>query len=415
MQGALFIFAQNTYMLRIGLIRERKKLPDYRVALTPKQCAAIMKKYDNVNIVVESSPTRCFSDAEYEAEGIKITDDLSQCDVLLGIKEVPIDNIMEDKTYFFFSHTKKKQPHNQNLMRAMIAKRIRMIDYECLTHSDDQRILGFGFYAGVVGAHNGLLTYGKKFGLYDLPAAHTVKSFQDLIQAYASVKLPNIKIIVTGSGKVAAGVLEVLTQLDIDSVEPSDFLTHQYEYPVFTHLKGQSLYARKDNNLFHRDDFHANPESYKCLFSTYISQTDMLMNGIYWEERIARLFEKESVKRHDWRINVISDITCDIDGSVPLNMGATTIADPVYGVNRYSLEQTPPFMNTKETIDIMAVDNLPNELPCDASQYFGIHFEKHILPELFKSESDILKRATICDGGKLTKKYEYLSDYAGLA
>ena len=240
-------------MIRIGLIRERKKLPDERVALTPKQCAYIQNNYPDVKIVVEPSPTRCYADTEYTAQGIEITEDMAGCDVLLGIKEVPADKLIADKTYFFFSHTKKKQPYNQGLMQALIAKRIRMIDYECLTHSDDQRILGFGLYAGIVGAHNGLLTYGKKTGLYDLPAAHSVKSYQELIGAYEHLKLPNIKIAMTGSGKVAAGVLEVLTQLDIEPVEPMDFLTHQYEYPVFTHLKGANLYARKDNDLFFRE------------------------------------------------------------------------------------------------------------------------------------------------------------------
>ena len=221
-----------------------------------------------------------------------------------------------------------------------------------------------------------------------------------------------MKIVMTGSGKVAAGVLEVLTQLDIEPVEPLDFLTHQYDYPVFTHLKGQGLYARKDNDLFFRDDFHAHPEAYKCLFSNYISQSDILMNGIYWEKRIPRLFEKEEIKRNDWRISVISDITCDIDGSVPINVGSSTIADPVYGIDRMDMTKSAPFKNTKEIIDVMAVDNLPNELPCDASQYFGVHFEKYILPELLLPESDILHRGTICENGKLTRKYEYLSDYA---
>ncbi len=399
-------------MLRIGLLKERKKLPDERVAFTPQQCAFLKAKYPGIKIIVEPSPTRCFTDASYIAEGVEMSADLSDCDVLLGIKEVPVDHLIPGKTYFFFSHTKKKQPYNQPLMHAFIEKHIRMIDYECLTHADEQRILGFGLYAGIVGAHNGLLTFGKKFGLYELPAAHTVRSYKELLSAYHHLKIPNIKIVMTGSGKVASGVLDVLTELDIESVEPNDFLTHQYEYPVFTHLKGANIYARKDNNLFHRDDFHANPEAYKCLFSSYVNQADILMNGIYWEQKIARLFEKEDIKRNDWRINVISDITCDVDGSVPINIGSSTIADPVYGIDRSTLQRTAPFQNTKDTIDIMAVDNLPNELPCDASQYFGVHLEKYILPELLKEQSDILKRATICENGRLTKKYEYLSDYA---
>jgi saccharopine dehydrogenase (NAD+, L-lysine forming) len=399
-------------MTRIGLIRERKKLPDERVAFTPKQCTYVEAHFPDIKIIVQPSPTRCYSDSEYLAEGIDMNEDLSSCDILMGIKEVPAEYLIPGKTYFFFSHTKKKQAYNKGLMHALIEKRIRMVDYECLTYADEQRILGFGLYAGIVGAHNGLMTYGKKKEKYWLPAAHEVKDYEALLAAYEHLKLPNVKIVTTGSGKVAAGALDVLTQLDIEPVEPADFLTHEYEYPVFTHLKGASLYARKDNDLFHRDDFHAHPEAYKCLFSSYVHQADILMNGIYWESRIARLFDKEDVKRKDWRISVIADITCDFEGSVPINIGASTIADPVYGIDRNTLQKTVPFQNTKDTIDMMAVDNLPNELPRDAAEYFGQHLAKYILPELSKKESDVLQRATICADGKLTKLYEYLSDYA---
>jgi saccharopine dehydrogenase (NAD+, L-lysine-forming) len=399
-------------MTRIGLIKERKSEPDQRVAFTPKQCAFIHANYPTVKIVVEPSPDRCFTDAEYMAEGIELSDYLADCDVLMGIKEVPPEYLVPGKTYFFFSHTKKKQSHNRGMMHALIQKQVRMIDYECLTYADEQRILGFGLFAGIVGAHNGLLTYGRKFGLYWLPAAHEVKNYQELIKAYDHLKIPNIKIVVTGSGKVAAGVLDVLTKLDIEAVEPADFLSHQYEYPVFTHLTGAALYARKDNGLFHRDDFHANPEAYKCLFSAYVNQADVLMNGIYWESKIARLFEKEDIRRKDWRLSVIADITCDVNGSVPINMGASSIAHPVYGVDRLTIERTEPYWKTKDVIDIMAVDNLPNELPRDAAEYFGQHLAKYILPELLKQESEILDRATICEEGKLTRRYEYMSDYA---
>jgi saccharopine dehydrogenase (NAD+, L-lysine forming) len=399
-------------MIRIGLIRERKKPADERVAFTPKQCAFIQANYPSFKIVVEPSPHRCFKDEEYIEAGIELAGDLADCDILLGIKEVPAEFLIPGKTYFFFSHTKKKQPHNKALMHALIENRIRMIDYECMTYNDEQRILGFGLFAGIVGAHNGLYTFGKKFGLYDLPRAFEIKSYHDLIEADQYKMLPSIKIVVTGSGRVAAGVMDIFTRLGIEGVEPSDFLSHQYEYPVYTHLKGANLYARKDNDLFHRDDFHANPEAYKCLFSSYVNQADILMNGIYWEQRVARLFEKEDVKRNDWRLNVIADITCDVNGSVPVNMGATTIADPVYGIDRFTLQKTPPYQNTKEIIDIMAVDNLPNELPCDASKYFGLQLSKCLFPELLAGESEILKRATICENGRLTKKYEYLADYA---
>jgi saccharopine dehydrogenase (NAD+, L-lysine-forming) len=399
-------------MTRIGLLRERKTPADTRVPLTPLQCRQIQRRYPEIEIVAEASPDRCFSDAEYQAAGIAIREDLSDCDILLGVKEVPPQYLIPDKTYCFFSHTRKKQPHNQTLMRALIEKRIRMIDYECLTHPDEQRIIGFGLFAGIVGAHNGLLTYGKKFGGYTLPPAHQAGSKKAMLAAYAEVVLPPVKIVVTGSGKVAAGVLDIMTALEIEYVEPQDFLIHEYEYPVYTHLKGNTLYARRDDGSFRRDDFHAHPEAYRCLFLPYAAQTDILMNGIYWDEHIDRLFEKQDVQRPDWRISVIADITCDVDGSVPINLAASTIAEPVYGVDRKTLERTAPFQPTRDIIDMMAVDNLPNELPADASEYFGIQLEKYVLRELLRPDSEIIARATICAEGKLREHFEYLSDYA---
>ncbi len=396
----------------IGLIRERKTPPDERVPLTPRQCAEIQLKYPDIKILVEPSPTRCYNDDEYRMEGLTLTEDLSACDVLLGVKEVKIDYLIPGKTYFFFSHTKKKQPYNKPLMQALIAKNIRMIDYECLTHTDAQRILGFGLYAGIVGAHNGLLTFGKKHGLFELPAANKLRGYRELIQAYEKIKLPPVKIAITGSGKVAAGVIDVMTNLDVEPVEPEDFFKNEFDYPVYAHFKGKALYARKGDGSFHRDDFHAHPDQYTCLFPQYLSKTDILMNGIYWDKQIPRLFEKTDIQRTDFRISVISDITCDMDGSVPINVGSSTIADPVYGIEKSTMEKVAPFQNTSDVIDVMAVDNLPNELPRDASQYFGVHFEKYILAELLAENSDILARATICENGKLTSYYEYLSDYA---
>lgn len=399
-------------MVRIGLIREEKIPPDTRVALTPEQCVSVQKEF-GVKIVVEPSPNRCFTDQDYKDHGINISSDLSDCDILLGIKEVPIDKLIEGKTYLFFSHTKKKQPYNQKLMQAMIAKKIRMVDYECLTHSDGQRILGFGFFAGAVGAHNGLLTYGKKNGLYTLKPAHACLDFAEMTAQYQNTYLPNIKIAVTGAGKVASGIVEIMNQFDIEYIEAEDFLEKQFDYPVYTHLKGHTLYVRKDDGSYHRDDFHKNPQDYRCLFKPFLSAADILMNGIYWDRNVPRLFEKEDVQDPSYKMNVIADITCDIDGSVPINVGASTIADPVYGIDKRTLEKVAPFQNTTDVVDIMAVDNLPNELPRDASRHFGQHLEKFVLGELLKGDdSDVIARATLCAHGKLTSYYEYLSDYA---
>lgn len=397
----------------IGLIRERKNPPDTRVALSPKQCVAVMERFPNIRIVIESSPDRCYSDDEYRSQGLAVVTDMRDCDVLLGIKEVPIDMLLEGKTYFFFSHTKKMQPYNQGLMRAFIQKRIRMIDYECLTHVDGQRVLGFGFFAGVVGAHNALLTYGKKYGQFSFPKANVINSYPELLSFYEQLTLPKLKIAVTGSGKVASGVIEIMSHLDIQSIEPADFIANEYDYPVYTHLKGGALYQNKQTKEYHREDFHQHPDQYESLFPQYKAHADILINGIYWDKKIPSLFEKEAIQSKDYRMNVIADITCDPYGSVPINVAASTIAEPVYGIDKKTFATVPPFQANNDIVDIMAVDNLPNELPRDASKYFGAHFEKYVLAPLLEGyQHDLIYRATLCAEGKLMPNYEYMSNYA---
>ncbi len=399
-------------MFKIGLILEGKTPPDTRVALTPTQCTELTMRFPDISIFVQPAPHRCYTDEEYRAADVLVQDDLSNCDLLLGIKEVPIDKLIPGKTYCFFSHTKKKQPYNQQLMRALIEKRIRLIDYEALTYDDGQRILGFGFFAGVVGAHNGLLAYGKKTGLFHLDAAHESHDMAAMMHQYAHVDLPPLKIAVTGSGRVATGILEIMQAWNIKSVEAEDFLKNEYEYPVYTLLKGAALYEQKVTKTYSRNEFHAHPEDYNCKFLPYTRTADILMNGIYWDKKIARLFEKEDAKDPEFSIQVIADITCDMDGSVPLNLGASTIADPVYGYDLTTGNKTAPFINDPNIIDIMAVDNLPNELPRDASEHFGIQMLRFVLPEFLNKESKIITRATICEGGRLGTHFEYLSDYA---
>ena len=397
-------------MTGIGLIREGKIPHDNRVALTPAQCKWIHKNAADIKIIVQPSTYRCFSDREYSMAGAEVKENLSDADVLLGIKEVPVEELIPGKTYMFFSHTKKKQPHNQKLLRAILDKKIRLIDYECLEHDDGQRIIGFGFFAGVVGAHNGMMAYGNRTGLFELERVFKQRSFRELIHVYFGLRLPNVKIAVTGSGRVAHGILEIMNLMGIHEVEPDDYLARRFSYPVYTQLKGAELYRHKVTGQYNREAFHNQPGEFACKFLPYSEQTDILMNGVYWEKSVPRLFEKEDVKGENFIIQTIADITDDPNGSVPINIGDQTIEDPVYGVDRNTLEKTAPYLTN--SIDIMAVGNLPNELPRDASRYFGEQLIKYVLDDLIKGGSEIIEKATITEKGRLTKYYEYLRDYA---
>ena len=397
-------------MLTIGLIREGKIPSDNRVALTPAQCKFLNKTQPNLKVVVQQSPNRCYSDKEYDMAGVEIREDISDCDILLGIKEVPLDMLIEGKTYLFFSHTKKLQPYNQKLIRKIIEKNITLIDYECLEHEDGKRIIGFGFFAGVVGAHNGMLAYGRKTGAYQLEKVNSNKSFNDLIHTYFGLHVPPIKIAVTGSGRVAHGVLEIMNLLGIHEVEPDEYLEKKFSYPVYVHLKGRDLYLHKSTHHYNREDFHQHPSDYYCTFQKYIPHTDILINGIYWDHDIPRLFEKEALQEPSFKINTIADITDDMYGSVPCNLGDSTIDDPVYGVDKVTMEKTAPYL--PDTIDMMAVGNLPNELPRDASRYFGQQMIKHVLKDIIDGNSKIIDKATIVSKGKLTEHYQYMKAYA---
>lgn len=397
-------------MLKLGLIREGKIPSDNRVALTPAQCKWILKNRTDITVVVQHSESRCYSDKEYLSAGVEVLEDLSDCDVLLGIKEVPVAMLMEGKTYLFFSHTKKLQSYNQQMLQAIIAKNITLIDYECLEHEDGARIIGFGFFAGIVGAHNGMMAYGNRTGDYSLARVNATRSLQQLMHTYFGLKIPPVKIAVTGSGRVAHGILDIMNLLGIHEVEPADYLKKEFVYPVYVHLKAAALYKPKDGSAYSREDFHNNPSTYNCLFQQYLPHTDILMNGVYWESDIPRLFELEDLTRADFRIKTIADVTDDQYGSVPCNLGDSTIAEPVYGVDKKTFLKTAPYQ--PGTVDMMAVGNLPNELPRDASRYFGEQLIKHILLDLIEGNSPVIERATIVKKGKLNPLYDYMTDYA---
>ena len=397
-------------MITIGLLREGKIPADNRVALTPAQCKWIQKNAPQVRVVVQTSPNRCYSDKEYRLAGIEILEDMADCDILFGIKEVPVNDLLAGKTYLFFSHTKKQQAVNRRMFQSILQKKITLIDYECLEHDDGQRILGFGFFAGVVGAHNGMMAYGRRTGLYQLDRVYGQQSFRELIHTYFGLRLPAIKEVVTGSGRVAHGVLEVMNLLEVVEVEPEEFLERNFAYPVFTQLKGSSLYEHAHGSVYHRGDFHQRPQDYRCKFLPFTRTADILMNGIYWDRNMPRLFEWQDLANADFRIGTIADITDDREGSVPCNLGDSPMEDPVYGVDKKSRGRTAPYL--PGSVDVMAVGNLPNELPRDASRYFGQQLIKYVLDDLLRGGSAIIERAMMVRDGQLTAPYHYLAEYA---
>lgn len=399
--------------IKLGIIRESKTPPDKRVALTPLQCSELRREYPQLEIIIQPSPYRCYSDDEYRAFGLTLQEDISTCDILLGIKEVKIDYLIPEKKYFFFSHTIKKQAHNKNLIKALIANKISLIDYECLTDENHNRIIGFGRYAGIVGAYNGILGYGKKYDLFHLKPANACRDRAEMEEELRRVRLPNIKILLTGGGRVANGATETLGALKIRKVTPYEFLNCTYREPVYCQLHSKDYFDAKDGSAWNAKDFYAHPENYIPKFLPYAKVCDLLITSHFWDPRSATFFTKEDMKSSDFRISVIADVTCDMEGSIPSTLRVSTIPDPFYGYNPISEKEDVPF--SKNTITVMAVDNLPCELPRDASEDFGKALLDRVFPNLFGVDNTkIIERATILNKGTLTADYSYLKDYAGL-
>jgi saccharopine dehydrogenase (NAD+, L-lysine-forming) len=396
--------------MRVGLIKERKIPTDTRVALTPDQCKALVSTFSNLEIVVESSSERCYADNEYVNAGFEVITDMTNCDLLLGIKEVPKDALIAGKTYLFFSHTIKQQQHNRALFQTALKKNITLIDYECLQWPNGGRILGFGNWAGIVGTYNALLVWGKKMGEFSLKPAWQCLDYSEVKQELKKVKSAKLTIALTGDGRVANGSIEVLNLIGAKEISPEAIHNEYFNGVSFVHLNNSRLYKRKDGGAFESRHFYTHHQEYYCCFNEYIPYVDLLINGMYWENDMGILFTTEDTQRSDFAINVIADITCDIEGSVPITVKDTRIADPVFGWDRKAGLVVAPY--GKDTIDIMAVSNLPAELPRNASEAFGAMLSQDVLPLLLAGQTNnIIEKATLMANGKVLPQFDYLTEY----
>lgn len=396
--------------MKIGLIREGKTPPDERVPLSPRQCKELMRQNPGIQVYVQKSEIRRFKDSQYEKMGIPLVDDISHCDVLFGVKEVPIDQLIPDKTYFFFSHTIKKQPYNRDLLRAMVDKNIRMIDYEAIVGKDHRRLIGFGKYAGMVGAYNTFYAYGLRTKTFTLKRAFECEDYGEMAEELKKVVLPkNFKLVKTGTGRVGRGVNKILNEIKLRKVEPKEFLTQEFDEPVGVQLNSTQYFKRKDKKRFSNKSVFEDPLAYESNFLKFAKAADMYIAGHFWLEGTPYLFTREEAKLPDFKLKVVGDISADIDGPVACTIRPSTIEDPLYGYEPQSEKEVP--FDQENAITVMAIDNLPTELPKDASVGFGKELAKNVIPHLLNDTEGIIKRATICENGDLTEDYEYLRDY----
>lgn len=397
-------------MINFGILKERKNPPDKRVVLTPQACQDILSKFD-AKITVEPSSMRVFSDSQYEQIPLEVQSDLSQCDVLLGVKEVPIETLIPNKKYFFFSHTIKKQPYNRALLQAVLKNKITLYDHEVITNPQGARLVAFGRYAGIVGAYNGLRTFGLKYQLFKLLKATHLEDLKALFNRASEIQLPPIKIVLTGCGRVGNGAVEVLEKVGVKKVSIDSFLKDTFEQAVYCQIDVMDYNERIDGEEGSKIDFFENPEAYQSNFYRFARVSDLFIAGHFYGQGAPYLFSREDSAQPDFNIKVVADISCDIDGPVATTVRATTIAEPIYGIDPKSYKEIP--FTEPHAIAVMSVDNLPCELPKDASEGFSEAFVEYVIPAFFNGDSEgILSRAQMTTPeGTLTERYGYLQDY----
>lgn len=396
--------------MKIGILREGKTPPDKRVVLSPKQCTQFIQQYPDIDLVVQPSSIRCFSDDQYLSLGINMQEDLSDCDILMGVKEVAINDLIPEKTYLFFSHTIKKQHYNRQLLKRMLELNIRMVDYEVLTDVNGKRIIGFGRYAGIIGCYNGFLAIGKRTKTYDLKPAYMCKDRKEMELELKKIILPKMKIIVTGAGRVGNGVIELINLIGIKQVSKDEFLNKNFDQSVFVHLNTIDYNRRIDGKEGSESDFFSNPKSYKSDFMKFAKQAEFFIAGHYHAADSPFLFTRDDAKSKDFKIKTVADISCDIDGPVASTIRCSSITKPIYGYNPDT--ETEDDYRKQDVITVMAVDNLPCELPKDASISFGQNLLEHVIPNLIGDDlNNLIERATICENGRLKNSYRYLESY----
>ena len=396
--------------MKFGIIKERKIPVDRRVVFTPQELVRLQQEHPDAQVKVESSDIRIFKDEEYTNLGIEVATDISDCDVFFGVKEIPVDYLLPNKKYFFFSHTIKKQVHNRKLLLAILEKNIELYDHETIVDANNRRLIGFGRYAGIVGAYNGFRAFGIKYDLFTIPKAETLHSKEDLVARLKRQTLPNIKIVLTGHGKVGMGAKEILDGMKVKQVSVDDFLTKIYTQPVYTQIDVLDYNKRLDGQVLDNNDFYKNPKDYTSNFERFTKVADIFMAGHFHGNDSPDILTREMLKAPDCKIKVVADISCDVDGPIACTTKASTIAEPFFGYLPSTNEEVP--YTHPGSIMVMSVDNLPCELPKDASEGFGEMFMEHVIPAFFNGDKDgILQRAKITENGKLTPRFAYLQEY----
>ena len=400
-------------LTNIGIIRESRN-DENRTPLVPEHIKKYKESNPNINFIIQPSNSRCFSDEEYELCGAKINENLNECSIIFGVKEIDPNILINNRTYLFFSHTfkinkqqKNIEKHKKDLLLSILNKKITLIDYENIRGKNGTRCLGFGRFAGIVGCYNTLNLLLKVLGKQSLASAYKINDYERLVLNLKNLYFPKTKILVTGDGRVAKGVIELLNQTNIKAVSKKDFLEKKFDQPIFCNLETKDYVTNNSSPNFNLEHFIDNPQDYSSSALQYLKETDILISAHYWDPSSPKIFENEDLKVLQ-NLKIVGDITCDINGSVPTTIRSTTIEEPNYWIERYTLKEID---ENNDGIAVMAVDNLPSELPRDSSTEFSEGIIKEVLPFLLKEDDGRILNGTITTDGSFLEKYNYLNDY----
>ena len=400
-------------LTNIGIIRESRN-DENRTPLVPEHIKKYKESNPNINFIIQPSNSRCFSDEEYELCGAKINENLNECSIIFGVKEIDPNILINNRTYLFFSHTfkinkqqKNIEKHKKDLLLSILNKKITLIDYENIRGKNGTRCLGFGRFAGIVGCYNTLNLLLKVLGKQSLASAYKINDYERLVLNLKNLYFPKTKILVTGDGRVSKGVIELLNQTNIKAVSKKDFLEKKFDQPIFCNLETKDYVTNNSSTNFNLEHFIDNPQDYSSSALQYLKETDILISAHYWDPSSPKIFENEDLKVLQ-NLKIVGDITCDINGSVPTTIRSTTIEEPNYWIERYTLKEID---ENNDGIAVMAVDNLPSELPRDSSTEFSEGIIKEVLPFLLKEDDGRILNGTITTDGSFLEKYNYLNDY----
>ena len=398
--------------MKIALIKETKIPVDNRVALSPMQAAELNKRYPQHQIVAQRSAIRCFSDEEYAAAGVELVDSVADCDVLFGIKEAQPDGLVEGKHYFYFGHVAKMQAYNRGMLQGMMEKGITFSDYEYLTDDHHQRVCAFGWWAGVVGVYYTLRGWGLRTGAYDLPKPDLRFTLEQLKQNLLSVKLPKVKMLVTGAGRVSQGAQYILGEIGALRWTEEKFMSEaDADGLVYTEGDVDKLVKHREGKAFEWDEFVQNPNAYVSDFARWAKAADLLLCGHFWGPEAPVYLDEELLRNDELRIRMVGDVTCDIMGSIRSTLRSSTHDAPYYDYDRKARGEAAPFSGD-DHITVMAVDTCPNALAMDTSAYFGQMLTEHVIVPLLEGrESDVIERSTILRQGEITEPFGYLNEW----